>query len=787
MIRAQLRINFQTSNLRWLLFFSLVLFLIPSQVFGQTIGDWRAYTSLRTVTDMDAVSENEVWVATSGGLFNLIDGETDEQLTPVDGMVRLESTALAYDEDQNGLWVGYLDGSIQFYSLNNGSFSDYNDIARNEQYGNKQINDFLIEGEILYMATAFGVVLWDTEDRFVVDSYIRFSNDLQGVAVNHLTISDSLIAVAFQNQVAIADKSDDLILQESWTVYNSQNSPIASSATVTDTEFYEGKLYVGTSSGEVFTLENGTWSSPPFTAFTDNAVTTFWQADNVLYGTDGTTLYALSGSTNQLEETALGISDATAGATSGNQTWVGSDLNGVIDAVTGENLTPQGPFLNFFDGLNMDGDVLITATSPNPNKVSSSIRETGFNVFENGTWTSYNLAITPVLADRQARAFYRSAVADDFYAFASWGNGLSILDKESREITLYQQHNSALEGIENAPFFVVIPGIDVDSDNTLWGTAFWNTNEGLFSYDHEAEEITTYSIRNYVSAGDYGFGFHIDPYDQKWIPLASIEQVGQGLLVLNQGDIDDPSDDTFVTLTNDLNQGFLPDLKVNALVNDKRGEVWVGTERGLVRYIFPERITSGNSNDMRAEFIRSVNNDSILFRDANVRALAVDAANQKWMGTADNGVWLLSENGSRVLRHFTTENSPLTTNTITSIAVNEQNGIVYIATADGLLSYAGVTTRAERKMKSLDLYPNPFNYKTHGDETITIEGLSSNTTVRVVTADGFVVNEFTTRGGRVQWRVRNSSGDRLNSGVYFVIAYDENNEEKGIGKLAVIR
>jgi len=782
---------FSTNVIRLSLLFSFILTFFfavaPGHLSAQNIGDWRSYNSFRTVVELDAVSEQEVWVATSGGIFNLVNGEVEEQLTTVDGMLRLGASAMTYDAAQNGLWIGYLDGNIQFYSLNNGSFSNYNDIARNQQYGNKQINESLLDGETLYLATAFGVVVWDTEDRFVLDSYIRFSDELQGVSVNHITINESQIAIAFQNQIAIGDRNTDLILQENWTVYNIDNSPIQENTTVTDLEFFNEKLFVATRLGDVHTFENGTWKSTSATEFGDNEVDVFWQSGQKIYGTDGSFLFTFDATLNELTSQNLSIGDANSGASFGSQIWVGSELSGVVDVNAQENLTPQGPFLNFFEGLEMDGDILVTATSPNPNKVSSTIRETGFNIFEDDSWTSYNLSITPALAERQARGFYKTAVGDDYYAFGSWGNGLSILDKETGEVTLYQQQNSPLEGIESAPFFVVIPGLAVDSENRLWGTSFWNTSEAFFSYDHETEEITTYSKSGFVQAGDYGFGFHIGPYDQKWIPLASIEQTGRGLLVLNQGDLEDPADDTFVTLTNDLNQGFLPDLKINAMVNDKRGEVWVGTERGLVRYIFPERITSGNSNDMRAEFIRSVNNDSILFRDAHVRTLAVDAANQKWMGTADNGVWLLSENGSRVIHHFTADNSPLTTDIINSIAVNERTGIVYIATADGLLSFAGVTIQAERKMKSLELYPNPFNYKTHGDETITIEGLSANTTVRVVTADGFVVNEFITRGGRVQWRVRNSSGQKLNSGVYFLIAYDDENEEKGIGKLAVVR
>lgn len=88
-------------------------------------------------------------------------------------------------------------------------------------------------------------------------------------------------------------------------------------------------------------------------------------------------------------------------------------------------------------------------------------------------------------------------------------------------------------------------------------------------------------------------------------------------------------------------------------------------------------------------------------------------------------------------------------------------------------------------MEELKVFPNPYVYDKHNQ--ITIENLSDQTTIRIVGADGSVFNEFESRGGRTVWDGRTADGKELSSGVYFVIALDASNNEKGIGKVVIIR
>lgn len=173
-----------------------------------------------------------------------------------------------------------------------------------------------------------------------------------------------------------------------------------------------------------------------------------------------------------------------------------------------------------------------------------------------------------------------------------------------------------------------------------------------------------------------------------------------------------------------------------------------------------------------------------LLRDLNVSSLAVNPANQKWVGSRGQGIWLLNKEGSRILKRFTVENSNLISNNINDIKVNEITGEVFISTDVGLVSYQDVSKVAVDKMKALKVFPNPFRYSEH--DQIIIEGLTEQTNVNIMGIDGFVVNTLETRGGRVNWNGRDFNGKKLGTGVYYVIANSAGGDDKGIGKVVIV-
>jgi hypothetical protein len=127
----------------------------------------------------------------------------------------------------------------------------------------------------------------------------------------------------------------------------------------------------------------------------------------------------------------------------------------------------------------------------------------------------------------------------------------------------------------------------------------------------------------------------------------------------------------------------------------------------------------------------------------------------------------------------------LFSNSIKSIAINDITGEVFIATDVGLISYQDIPKRPVNKMDELKVFPNPFNYDKN--EEIFIEDLSGETSVKILGVDGTVVNSFQTTGGRVSWNGKDSNGNRLGSGVYFIVAVDSEGNSKGVGKVVIVK
>ena len=150
-----------------------------------------------------------------------------------------------------------------------------------------------------------------------------------------------------------------------------------------------------------------------------------------------------------------------------------------------------------------------------------------------------------------------------------------------------------------------------------------------------------------------------------------------------------------------------------------------------------------------------------------ITSIVVDGANRKWIGTANAGVFLLSEDGLETIEHFTVENSPLLSNTILSIAILETTGEVFIGTGEGLMSYMSDALPTEDDFTSIYAYPNPVHPNYKGE--VVIKGLMTDTQVRILDASGNLVKVLTGLGGEVIWDITNTAGERVASGIYTAI------------------
>lgn len=240
------------------------------------------------------------------------------------------------------------------------------------------------------------------------------------------------------------------------------------------------------------------------------------------------------------------------------------------------------------------------------------------------------------------------------------------------------------------------------------------------------------------------------------------------------------------TFTNEDGRDITP-IYVHCLAEDRNGNIWIGTTSGPL-YLSMSDIQNGNNISTQHKVPRNDNTNyaDYLLDNSNIRCIAVDGANQKWFGT-DNGVYLVSDDCNTQIYHFDTDNSPLISNIVYSIAVNNNTGKVYFATDKGLCSFNNgiVGSNSEMTKDNVYAYPNPVKPDYTGK--INIVGLSFNANIKIVSTNGTLINEGRSAGGSYSWDGCDLNGKKVASGIYMVETATESGEKGIVCKIAIIR
>ena len=218
---------------------------------------------------------------------------------------------------------------------------------------------------------------------------------------------------------------------------------------------------------------------------------------------------------------------------------------------------------------------------------------------------------------------------------------------------------------------------------------------------------------------------------------------------------------------------------------DANGNIWFATSLGPL-YLEPSNSQSSVFTQHKVPRNDGTNLADYLLSNVNTRRVAFDGANRKWVATNDNGVFLISEDCNTQIEHFTTENSPLPSNTLFDVVADPNSNTIYFATSNGLCSYASDATQPSDNMTKDNVYayPNPVTPDYTGN--VTIVGLSLNADVKIVTSNGVLVNQGRSTGGSYHWDCRDRKGKRVASGIYMVEIAKSDGAKGTVCKIAVI-
>jgi outer membrane protein assembly factor BamB len=229
---------------------------------------------------------------------------------------------------------------------------------------------------------------------------------------------------------------------------------------------------------------------------------------------------------------------------------------------------------------------------------------------------------------------------------------------------------------------------------------------------------------------------------------------------------------------------------IYSIAEDKGDEygnknIWLGTDKGLKYYKRPSALLNDPNILPEPVYVTKDSLTELLLSGESIRCLKIDGGNRKWVGTDNSGVYLLSAECDEEIFHFTTENSPLLSNTIHSIEIDGESGEVYFGTENGLISFRYTATDPKEQYEELKIFPNPVRETFNG--YISIEGLKEKSEVKITDAQGGIVYRTVSNGGTAVWDGKRFDGQKAATGVYFVFVSDEYGEERIAGKILFIK
>ena len=239
---------------------------------------------------------------------------------------------------------------------------------------------------------------------------------------------------------------------------------------------------------------------------------------------------------------------------------------------------------------------------------------------------------------------------------------------------------------------------------------------------------------------------------------------------------------SWVQKTTGSNSGNLPSNRVTSMVEDKDGAIWVGTDNGIG--IFNCGDISKEACNAYLPIVKTNGFNAYLFQKETIRCMAVDAANQKWIGT-NNGAWLVSQDGLSIIEHFTKDNSPLPSDTIEQMIIEPNNGEVFFKTNQEWVSYRSIATKAANHQESIFIFPNPVPPDFNG--LISFKKLVDHAQVKITDINGKLIYQTRALGGQAVWNGKTYEGSPVATGIYLVFVRDDEGNEKAVGKIMITK
>lgn len=702
---------------------------------------------------------------------------------------------MGYSLTQHCLVLLYADRNVDLL-YDNGTVVNIPQIKSYSDY-DITVSNLCVNADWATISTTDGIIALDLKKQ-EVKGYYRIQQSVSDAVVT----ADGTIFAAIGSNVYSSKLTDNIYSFSAWTkaygVLVSSFVPFAGG-------FYMiAPFLTGQANGEgglYFTEkdDSGKWATERInTVWLDRGNATAQRAQFV--GSNGVYM-ASADSPKAVTGTTLGhyLYDVTRDA-KGN-VWLAdgeNGLNGYDLSVNGSETSLQlngstiggfGPLRDYAFRVSYNGNRLLVSGG------QFFISRAGTaEIYEDGKWTFLN-ATSNELTDGVSYIDVSSIAedpADANHHFVSFFGGLA----EFRDGKLAHHYNSSNSGLKqeersgsNRPQYTFVDGLQYDSEENLWMLNV-QTNEVAKVLTPEGKWYAI-PVDGFNASSTHAQTLLFDSDGRAWITSRRSSSVSSGLACLDYaGTIDDTSDDQSLFRSTARNEdGTQCDISdVRDICFDRNGQLWIGAANGVFAVTDPSTWFNSDFTIYQPKVPRNdgTNYADYLLTGIDVTAVAVDGGNRKWLGTVGSGVYVVNEDGSEVLQHFTTDNSPILSDNVYSIAIHPTTGEVMIATDLGLCSYSScITEPAETLTKAnVKVYPNPVRPEHRGNVTIT--GLTAGAEVKILGTSGQLVARGRSTGGSFIWDVCGPNGDRVAAGVYYIMVANANGSTSVAAKMVVI-
>lgn len=724
----------------------ITFFGLVADALGQTdipIGTWRYHVSFSDVRTI-ALSTSKVFGATGSGVV-VFDKEDNSlsTITKLNGLTGAGITSIGFDEQSDMLLVAYEDSNIDIIQKNEIiNFSRLKDLATIT--GSRRINHITTHNNYAYLAADYGVIVFDLNATDLKETWRDLGAGGSPLKIYKSEIFGDSIALATEEGVLIGNLNDNLLDFSKWKRF--VEPPLNTG--IRSIEYFGETLFAGIDHDGLYKKSGGSFVK---LGVLENAVFMSIESDGqALHVVANDQLYKVdhNGSIEMIS-VPLAAKPTYFVSDTDNTMWIGDAMNGLISNAGGDftSYLPNGPSFNTTFRLRFANNRLYAVPGKVENSDQTLVSDSTVNFWQNGSWNSFVTTLNDIVDTE----FFNNHLF-----VASWTEGLGVFDANHAFVKTYDQQNSPLTS-ENSELSVTSL---FNGFNGMWVANYFG-----FEPLHQLaanESWTTFNPDAFVAT----FPLEIveDQFGIIWLLIDPTR--GGGIVSFN------PATSETKWFTETIGGGALPDRNARAIAVDHEGYVWVGTEKGVC-YFF--------SDD--ADAVKPIFENRFLLRDETINCIAVDGGNRKWMGT-ENGVWLFNELGDELIHHFDVENSPLMSDTIVDIAINNATGEVFFSTPKGIVSFRSDATSADEVPSAVKIFPNPVHGNFAG--LIGISGLYADAIIKITDVSGKLVWQSKAEGGSASWNGRDYSGNRPATGIYLVYAVSADGAQSIVGKIAFI-